>query len=104
MKIRTSLCAGAALSVFVLAASAAQAQDTTVAWKGAPQWTNDDVQFKVRGRILLDYVYQDVDRAAPLADYTGTQFNGALLAGLMTTAAARPGCTTASASRWACCR
>ena len=29
--------------------------------------------------------------AAPLADYAGTQFNGALLAGLMTTAAARPG-------------
>ena len=29
--------------------------------------------------------------AAPLADYAGTQFNGALLAQLMTTAAARPG-------------
>ncbi len=29
--------------------------------------------------------------AAPLADYAGGQFNGALLAGLMTTAAARPG-------------
>ncbi|MGZ8407641.1 MAG: autotransporter domain-containing protein [Caulobacteraceae bacterium] len=29
--------------------------------------------------------------AAPLADYAGTQFNGALLSGLMTTAAARPG-------------
>ena len=29
--------------------------------------------------------------AAPLADYAGTQFNGALLAGLMSTAAARPG-------------
>ncbi|WP_332676641.1 autotransporter domain-containing protein [Brevundimonas sp.] len=29
--------------------------------------------------------------AAPLADYAGTQFNGALLNGLMTTAAARPG-------------
>ena len=29
--------------------------------------------------------------AAPLADYAGTQFNGALLAGLFTTAAARPG-------------
>ncbi|MGV8930313.1 MAG: autotransporter domain-containing protein [Brevundimonas sp.] len=28
--------------------------------------------------------------AAPLADYAGTTFNGALLAGLMTTAAARP--------------
>ncbi|MDP3801085.1 autotransporter domain-containing protein [Brevundimonas sp.] len=29
--------------------------------------------------------------AAPLADYAGTQFNGALLNGLMATAAARPG-------------
>jgi outer membrane lipase/esterase len=29
--------------------------------------------------------------AAPLADFAGTQFNGALLTGLMTTAAARPG-------------
>jgi outer membrane lipase/esterase len=29
--------------------------------------------------------------AAPLADFAGTQFNGALLAGLTTTAAARPG-------------
>lgn len=29
--------------------------------------------------------------AAPLADYAGTQFNGALLSGLMATAAARPG-------------
>jgi outer membrane lipase/esterase len=29
--------------------------------------------------------------AAPLADFAGTQFNGALLSGLMTTAAARPG-------------
>ena len=29
--------------------------------------------------------------AAALADYAGTQFNGALLSGLMTTAAARPG-------------
>ena len=68
MKIKTSLCAGAALGVFALAiAGGAAAQDTTTAWKGAPQWTNDDVQFKVRGRILLDYVYQDVDRAAPLA-------------------------------------
>ena len=77
MKIKTSLCAGAALGVFALAiAGGAAAQDTTTAWKGAPQWTNDDVQFKVRGRILLDYVYQDVDRAAPLADYKTSNARG----------------------------
>lgn len=75
MKIRTSLCAGAALSVFVLAASAAQAQDTTVAWKGAPQWTNDDVQFKVRGRVLLDAVFEDVDRETG-ADQNFRAFRG----------------------------
>ena len=56
MKIKTSLCAGAALGVFAIAGAAA-AQDTTTAWKGAPQWTNDDVQFKVRGRVLLDTVF-----------------------------------------------
>lgn len=48
MTFKTSLCAGVALSVAMLAAGAASAQDTT-AWKGAPQWTNDDVDFKARG-------------------------------------------------------
>lgn len=63
MTIKTSLCAGAALGVFALAiAGGAQAQETTTAWKGAPQWSNDDVQFKVRGRVLLDAVFEDVDR------------------------------------------
>lgn len=76
MTIRTSLCAGTALCVVLLGASAAQAQETTTAWKGAPQWTNDDVQFKVRGRILLDYVAQDVDRVAPLADYKTSNARG----------------------------
>lgn len=76
MKIKTSLCAGAALGAFLLGASAAQAQDTTVAWKGAPQWTNDDVQFKVRGRILLDYVYQDVKREGVVSDYKTSNARG----------------------------
>ena len=76
MKIKTALCAGAALCVSVLAAGAACAQDTTVAWKGAPQWTNDDVQFKVRGRLLVDYVYQDVKRDAPLPDYKTSNVRG----------------------------
>lgn len=76
MKLNTSLCAGVALGAFLLGATAAQAQDTTTAWKGAPQWTNDDVQFKVRGRILLDYVAQDIDRVGPLADYKTSNARG----------------------------
>ncbi|WP_421933215.1 OprO/OprP family phosphate-selective porin [Phenylobacterium sp.] len=76
MTFKTSLCAGMALSVAMLAAGAASAQDTTTAWKGAPQWTNDDVQFKVRGRLLIDYVYQDVKRDAPLADYKTSNVRG----------------------------
>jgi phosphate-selective porin OprO and OprP len=74
MTIKTSLCAGAALSVvMLLGATSAQAQDTTVAWKGAPQWTNDDVQFKVRGRILLDYVYQDTSNARGRQVFLGVE-------------------------------
>ncbi len=76
MTFKTSLCAGVALSVAMLAAGVANAQDTTVAWKGAPQWTNDDVQFKVRGRLLIDYVYQDVNRVSPLADYKTSNVRG----------------------------
>jgi phosphate-selective porin OprO/OprP len=76
MNNKTSLRAGAALGVFMLAAGAAHAQDTTTAWKGAPQWTNDDVQFKVRGRLLVDYVFQDVKRDAPLADYQTSNVRG----------------------------
>lgn len=62
MKLNTSLCAGAALGAFLLGATAAQAQDTTTAWKGAPQWTNDSLTFKVRGRVYEDFIHQKVDR------------------------------------------
>lgn len=63
MKINTSLCAGAALGVIALAiAGGAQAQDTTTAWKGAPQFQNDTLTFKVRGRVYEDFVHQEVDR------------------------------------------
>ncbi len=64
MTFKTSLCAGAALSVAMLAAGAASAQDTSTAWKGAPQWTNDTLTFKVRGRVYEDFVSQSVDRQA----------------------------------------
>ena len=76
MTFKTSLCAGAALCVSFLAAGAASAQDTTVAWRGSPQWTNDDVQFKVRGRLLVDYVFQDVNRQSPLPDYQTSNVRG----------------------------
>jgi len=78
MKTLTSLMGGAGLAA-VLAigfGGSAQAQETTTAWKGAPQWTNDDMQFKVRGRILIDYVYQDVERVPPNASYKTSNIRG----------------------------
>ena len=60
---KTSLLGGAALgavAAFCLAGTA-QAQDLAVTWKGAPEFSNDDVKFKVRGRVFMDYVAQDVD-------------------------------------------
>lgn len=64
MLSKTSLFGAAAGAAMVLAmgAGAAQAQETTTAWKGAPQFANDGVSFKVRGRILVDAVFQSVDR------------------------------------------
>jgi phosphate-selective porin OprO/OprP len=78
MRIKTSLVSGAALGVMLACGLgvAAHAQDNTVAWKGAPQWTNDDVYFKVRGRILVDAVFQDVDRDAPNTDYKTSNIRG----------------------------
>jgi phosphate-selective porin OprO/OprP len=78
MRNKTSLVGGAALGVMLACGLgvAAHAQDTTVAWKGAPQWTNDDVYFKVRGRILVDAVFQDVNRDAPNTDYKTSNIRG----------------------------
>lgn len=62
--MRKSILLGGAALAATLAfgfGSAAQAQDLSVAWKGAPEFTNDDVKFKVRGRTYIDYVFQDVD-------------------------------------------
>lgn len=64
-----SLLSGAALGlVLSLAAGApALAQDappaTTITWKGAPEFSWGEFTFKPRGRVYLDYVGQDVDRA-----------------------------------------
>ena len=78
MRNKTSLVSGAALGVMLACGLgvAAHAQDTTVAWKGAPQWTNDDVYFKVRGRILVDGVFQDVTRDGTATDYKTSNIRG----------------------------
>jgi phosphate-selective porin OprO/OprP len=79
MRIKTSLVSGAALGVMLACGLgvAAHAQDNTTAWKGAPQWSNDDVYFKVRGRILLDAVFQDVDKDGGTAgDYDTSNVRG----------------------------
>jgi phosphate-selective porin OprO and OprP len=60
--LKSALCTGTALWASLFTAGAASAQDTTVAWKGAPQFQNDSLTFKVRGRVYQDFVYQDVDR------------------------------------------
>lgn len=71
MKTKTSLACGSALGALMALAlaSGASAQETATAWKGAPQFSNEGVSFKVRGRILIDAVFQDVDRE------TGTDFS-----------------------------
>lgn len=66
--------AAAALALAI--GSSAMAQDTTISYSGAPRFTNDDVTFKVRGRILIDAVFQDVDRQAPNADFSTRNFRG----------------------------
>lgn len=71
-----SLLAGAALAaVLSLAAGSALAQDapaTTITWKGAPEFKWGEFTFKPRGRVFLDYVSQDVDRAVGL-DFDGSE-------------------------------
>ncbi|MFZ5670303.1 MAG: OprO/OprP family phosphate-selective porin [Pseudomonadota bacterium] len=64
MSIKTSLACGSALGALaaLALASGAQAQETTTSWKGAPQFANDSLTFKVRGRLYMDFVNQDVDR------------------------------------------
>jgi phosphate-selective porin OprO and OprP len=71
MSTKTSLAAGSALGVALALGLgvAAQAQDMSYKWSGAPQFSNDDVMFKFRGRILVDAVFQDVERAGPGGDF-----------------------------------
>lgn len=67
MRNRTALFSSAALGVALMVSfgGAAQAQDTAVSWKGAPQFQNDTLTFKVRGRTYMDVVGQEVDFANP---------------------------------------
>jgi len=78
MSIKTSLVAGSALAVALAigGGGAAQAQDMSYKWSGAPQFSNDDTAFKVRGRILFDYVNQDVERAGPGGDFKTSNVRG----------------------------
>ncbi len=73
-RLGTGAAVGALLALGL--GAAAQAQETAIAWAGAPRFTNDDVQFKVRGRILIDAVFQNVDREAPGADFSTRNLRG----------------------------
>lgn len=78
MSTKTSLVAGSALGVALALGLgvAAQAQDMSYKWSGAPQFSNDDVMFKFRGRILVDYVNQDIEKEGPGGDYKTSNFRG----------------------------
>lgn len=64
MKTKTALTCGSAMGALLALAlaSGASAQETVTTWKGAPQFTNDSLTFKVRGRVYYDIVSQEVDR------------------------------------------
>lgn len=64
MQTKLTLLATTALAGLAIA-GVANAQETTTAWKGAPQFVNDTLTFKVRGRVYYDVVSQDVDFANP---------------------------------------
>jgi phosphate-selective porin OprO and OprP len=70
---KSRLCGGVAAGAFMALAlgGVAHAQDTSITWAGAPRIQNDALNFKVRGRIYEDYVFQDVDRAAG-ADFSAS--------------------------------
>ena len=49
-------------------AAPAAKPDAKIAWKGAPEFSNGDFRFKPRGRVFLDFVHQDVEGGASVAD------------------------------------
>lgn len=66
----------AALLLAVLFSPQAGAQtpapkpETTITWKGAPEFKSGDFTFKPRGRVFLDYVHQEVEGGFALGDLT----------------------------------
>ena len=78
MRIKSSLLGGAALSLVLSLGLgvAAQAQELTTKWKGAPEFSNDDVSFKMRGRRLVDAVFQEVERSGSLTDFQTRNIRG----------------------------
>lgn len=59
----------------MVAAGAAQAQETGITWKGAPQFSNDGLTFKVRGRVYYDVLSQETDFANPASLDTNGQLS-----------------------------
>jgi len=48
-------------------------------WKAAPQWSEDGWKFKVRGRVMADYNFQDIDLNGGEASTHGSEFRRARL-------------------------
>jgi phosphate-selective porin OprO and OprP len=74
MRNKLALTSGAALGAVLaitLSAGTAQAQDTTTTWKGAPQFQNDTLTFKVRGRVYMDVL--SIERDPVTGPTTDTQ-------------------------------
>jgi phosphate-selective porin OprO/OprP len=78
MRIKSILLGGAALSLALSfgLGFAAQAQELNTRWRGGPEFSNDDVSFKMRGRLLVDAVFQEVDRSGPLTDFQTRNIRG----------------------------
>lgn len=75
IQISRLACGAAAGALMALGMGAtAQAQETTTTWAGAPRFANDSVSFKVRGRVYIDAVFQDVDGSGTglASTYSGT--------------------------------
>lgn len=73
---KTTLLGAACVGVLALTLGAtAQAQETSTSWKGAPQFQNDSLTFKVRGRVYYDVISQEQDFANPATADTSSQLS-----------------------------
>ena len=77
MQNKTTLLGAASLGALLALAigAQAQAQETTTSWKGAPQFQNDSLTFKVRGRVYYDVLSQEQDFANPATADTNNQLS-----------------------------